>query len=199
MDIAVLPALLWGVVKIDFDLLHIVALAFALAFDAFGVAVAVGVQLGELDRWSVFRLSFHFGFAQFGMPIVGWLAGGEVVGLIGSLASWLAFVVLLAIGGRLIWEQIRPEKRKWKGDPTRGASLLILMFATSVDALAAGFTLALVGSQILMPTLVIGFVAAAMTIIGLIFGRTMGLKFNRIAGIIGGVILIGLAVKAILI
>ncbi|MDF1545260.1 MAG: manganese efflux pump MntP family protein [bacterium] len=184
--------------NIDLELINVIALAFALAFDAFGVAVAVGVQLGELDRWTVFRLSFHFGFAQFGMPIIGWLAGGEVVGLVGSLANWLAFIVLLAIGGRLIWEQIRPEERKWKGDPTRGASLLILMFATSVDALAAGFTLALVGSQILMPTLMIGVVAAAMTILGLIFGRTMGLKFGRIAGVIGGVILIGLAVKAVL-
>ena len=185
--------------KIDFDVLNIVALAFALAFDAFGVAIAVGVQLGKLDRWSIFRLSFHFGFAQFGMPIIGWLAGGEVVGLIGSLARWLAFAVLMAIGGRLIWEQIRPGQRKWKGDPTRGASLLILMFATSVDALAAGFTLALVGSQILMPTLVIGFVAAAMTIVGLIFGRTMGLQWSRAAGIIGGLILIGLAVRSILV
>jgi len=175
-----------------------VVLAFALAFDAFGVAIAVGIQLGEIDRWTVFRLSFHFGFAQFGMPIVGWLAGGEILYLVGPLAEWIVFLVLVFIGGRLIWEQMRPEERRWTGDPTRGVSLIILMFATSVDALAAGFTLALSGSDILKPTLVIGVVAAAMTILGLIFGRTLGLRFSRVAGVIGGLILIGLAVKTVI-
>lgn len=154
--------------------------------------------MGVLDRWTVFRLSFHFGFAQFGMPIVGWVAGGYVSGVIGSLGNMLAGLVLAVIGIRLIWEQFNPEKRKWKGDPTRGASLIILMFATSIDALAAGFTLALVGTQILLPTIIIGVVAAAMTILGLVFGRTLGLKFSRAAGVFGGLILVALAVKAVL-
>jgi len=177
------------------DLVNVTALAFALAFDAFGVAVAVGIQLGKLHRWTVFRLSFHFGFAQFGMPIIGYLAGASIFEALGSLANWMAAVVLLTIGSRLIWEQFSPEKRKWKGDPTRGASLLILMFATSIDALAAGFSLALVGTQILFPTLVIGMVAAAMTVAGLIFGQKLGIRFSRTAGIFGGLILIGLAIK----
>jgi putative Mn2+ efflux pump MntP len=162
------------------------------------VAIAVGIQLGVLDRWTIFRLSFHFGFAQFGMPIVGWFAGGYVSGVIGSLGTMLAGLVLAVIGIRLIWEQFNPEKRRWKGDPTRGASLIILMLATSIDALAAGFTLALVGTQILMPTIIIGVVAAAMTILGLVFGRTLGLIFSRTAGVFGGLILLALAVKAFL-
>ena len=107
-------------------------------------------------------------------------------------------MVLLGIGVRLIWEQFSPDQRQWKGDPTRGASLLILMFATSIDALAAGFTLALVGTSILYPTLIIGVVAAAMTILGLIFGHRLGLRFSRAAGVFGGLILIALAVKAVL-
>ncbi len=173
----------------------IVALAFALAFDAFAVAIAVGIRLGRLDRWTIFRLSFHFGFAQFGMPIIGWLAGGYLTGFIGSSARILAAVILAAIGGRLIWEQFKEEQRKWNGDPTRGASLLALMFATSVDALAAGFTLALVDIQILLPTITIGVVAASMTIAGLVFGKAVGLKFSKSAGVVGGLLLIGLAVK----
>ena len=180
------------------DIVHIVTLAFALAFDAFGVAIAVGIQLGVLDRWTVFRLSFHFGFAQFGMPIIGWLVGGYVSGKIGTLGNWLAGLVLLVIGVRLIWEQFNPEKRKWKGDPTRGLSLIVLMLATSIDALAAGFTLALIGTGILLPTVVIGIVAAVMTIVGLVFGRVLGLKSSRVAGVFGGIILIVLAVRAVL-
>jgi len=161
------------------------------------VAIAVGIKLGRLDRWVIFRLSWHFGFAQFGMPILGWMAGEYLSGVIGSYARIVAALVLVIIGGRLIWEQFDPNGRQWKGDPSRGASLLILMFATSVDALAAGFTLGLVGIQILYPTLIIGIVAATMTVFGLVFGKAVGLRFSRRAGVIGGLILIGLAVKTI--
>jgi len=168
-----------------------------LAFDAFAVAIAVGIKLGKLEKWAIFRLSFHFGFAQFGMPIIGWLIGGYFSTMVGSYTKLLASMILVVIGGRLIWEQFKPEEKKWQSDPTRGVSLLLLMFATSVDALAAGFTLGLVGTQILFPTVIIGVVAATMTILGLVFGRTLGLKFSRNAGIVGGLLLVGLAIKII--
>lgn len=176
-------------------LFSIIALAFALAIDAFAVAVAVGIRLEKLENWSVFRLSFHFGFAQFGMPLLGWRAGEAVYEYVGSAGSWVAAVVLTAIGVRLIWEQFGDEDRHWKGDPTRGASLLALMFATSVDALGAGLSLALTGTDILYPALVIGVVAAAMTVLGLVFGKAVGMKFSRAAGIFGGLVLIGLGIK----
>lgn len=178
--------------------MNIFALAFALAFDAFAVAIAIGIRFGKLEKWTIFRLSFHFGFAQFGMPIIGWMAGDYLVGSIGIYAKIIAAIILAVLGGRLIWEQFKSDESVWHGDPTRGASLLVLMFATSVDALAAGFTLALVGVEILYPTIIIGVVAALMTIIGLVFGRKLGLKFGKTAGIIGGLILIGLAVKTML-
>jgi manganese efflux pump family protein len=179
------------------DLVNVIALAFALAFDAFGVSVAVGITLGQIDRWTVFRLSWHFGFMQFGMPIVGWLAGSYLATWVGSFGSWLAAAVLFVIGARLIWEQREPEKRKWHGDPSRGASLIILMFATSIDALAAGLSLALVGVQILYPSIIIGIVAAVMSVVGLAFGHMLGLRFSRLAGVLGGLILIALAIKAL--
>ncbi len=180
------------------DILNILALAFALALDAFAVAAAAGIKLGTIDRWTVFRLSWHFGFAQFGMPIVGWMAGEYIFRLVGPFGNWLAGLVLLGTGVRLIWEQFNPDQRSWKGDPTRGASLLVLMFATSVDALAAGFSLALVGVNILQPALIIGLVASGMTIVGLVSGRTVGSRFGRLAGYVGGVVLIALAVRAVL-
>lgn len=176
-------------------MINVFILAFALAFDAFAVAVAVGIKLGKIEPWTVFRLSWHFGFAQFGMPIVGWLAGEYFSGVIGSYAKIMAGIILAGIGIRLIYEQFNEEEKRWQGDPTRGASLLVLMFATSIDALAAGFSLGLVGISILYPTLIIGVVAASMTILGLIFGRALGLKFSKSAAVIGGVILVGLAVK----
>jgi len=180
------------------SVLDITILAFALAFDAFAVAVAVGLSFGVLDRWSVFRLGFHFGFAQFGMPLIGWRAGSLVSGMVGSVGSCIAAAILLALGVRLIWEQMHPETRRWSGDPTRGFSLLVLMFATSVDALAAGVSLAFVGTAILYPAVVIGLVAASMTVLGLTLGRRFGARSGRAAGLVGGVVLILLAVKTAL-
>jgi len=178
--------------------LEVAILAFALGFDAFAVAATIGISFGLVDRWSVFRLSFHFGFAQFGMPLIGWRAGELISTFVGSLGDWLAGLILLVLGVRLMWEQVNPEERHWHGDPTRGISLLVLMFATSVDALAAGLSLALAGTDILYPALVIGVVAAAMTIVGLIFGRTLGAMSGRAAGVVGGVVLIALAIKTAL-
>ncbi|MCM2272936.1 MAG: manganese efflux pump MntP family protein, partial [candidate division Zixibacteria bacterium] len=122
----------------------------------------------------------------------------QIYKYVGSLGNWIAAVVLLVIGVRLIWEQSKPETRSWNGDPTRGASLLLLMFATSIDALAAGLSLALIGVEILQPSLIIGVVAAVITIVGLVSGRQVGAKFGKIAGLAGGLILIGLAIKAVL-
>lgn len=179
------------------ELSGVLGLAFALGFDAFAVGIAVGIKLGRLDRWTVFRLSFHFGFAQFGMPLIGFRAGEYLNLVIGPWGQWLAAIILFGIGTHIIWQQFFPDKIKFTGDPTRGASLLMLMFATSVDALAAGLSLALIGVDILKPAMTIGVVAAAMTIVGLVFGRLLGLRFSRVAGIIGGLLLIGLAVKTV--
>lgn len=132
------------------------------------------------------------------MPILGWLFGEYLSGVVGVYARWMAAAVLAVIGARLIYEQLKPDDQRWQGDPTRGLSLLILMFATSIDALAAGFTLGLVGIQILYPSVVIGIVAASMTVVGLIFGQALGIRFSRRAAIVGGLILIGLAVKTVI-
>ena len=73
-----------------------------------------------------------------------------------------------------------------------------MILRASVDALAAGLSLALVGTEILYPALIIGVVAVIMTVVGLVFGRGLGLKYSRTAGMLGGLILIALAVKTVL-
>ena len=79
------------------------------------------------------------------MPLVGFFAGEYLYNLIGHAGEWVAALILFGIGAHIIWQQFFPDKVQFKGDPTRGASLLALMFATSIDALAAGISLALQG------------------------------------------------------
>lgn len=188
------------------DLLPLVAIALGLAMDAFSVAVATGLTLRTVAPRQYFRLSFHFGFFQFLMPILGWLAGSTLVGLISSVDHWIALALLSYVGGKMLKESFDhgPDRgpdgadsvpEHLVKDPTRGASLVILSVATSIDALAVGLTLALLEVSILFPAVVIGVVAAALTFVGLRIGRYAGRWLGPWMERVGGVVLIGIGLK----
>jgi putative Mn2+ efflux pump MntP len=179
------------------NLLEIIALAVALGCDAFAVGLGVGA------RWhggrQMFRLSFHFGFFQFAMPILGWLVGREAMGLARQGAPWLAFFVLLFLGVKMIREGLSGKaENPAASDPTRGLSLVMLSVATSLDALGVGFGLGLVRTDIIFSAVVIGLIAAAMTLAAMQMGRRLSARFGRGMDMAGGVILVLLAVKIIL-
>jgi putative Mn2+ efflux pump MntP len=179
--------------------LSILVIAIGLGMDAFAVSIGAAVVLRKLTFGPVFRLSFHFGLFQFLMPIIGWMAGRTVADYIVDYDHWVAFALLAFIGGKMIWDAVKDddESRFIRKDPTRGVSLLVLSVATSIDALAVGLSLAFLNIKILYPSVVIGFVAALMTIVGMMFGEALGKLLDRKAGILGGIILIGIGVKVL--
>ena len=140
------------------DFLALLGIALGLAMDAFAVAVAAGLALGEVSARQTFRLAWHFGFFQFMMPVVGWLAGLTVERWIAAGGHWVAAGLLGLIGGRMIYEALRGERDGARGDPTKGLSLVVLSVATSVDALAVGLSLGVLGIGIWHPAVVIGAV-----------------------------------------
>lgn len=167
--------------------------------DAFAVAVVAGLTLESLTRRHVFRLSFHFGLFQGLMPTIGWVAGVAVHRYLAAFDHWVAFGLLAFVGGRMIYSAAfgGGQDAKPSADPTRGWSLVILSVATSIDALAVGLSLALLGSTILVPVLVIGVVAAGFTIAGMYLGRRIGSAWGRKVEILGGIILIGIGIKIV--
>ncbi|MDH7514660.1 MAG: manganese efflux pump MntP family protein [Bacteroidota bacterium] len=180
------------------DFLTILLTAFALAMDAFAVALSAGAVLVRASARQTFRLSFHFGFFQFFMPIVGWAAGKEAVQFISSYDHWVAFAMLAVVGGKMVYESFERERPKAKGDMTRGTSLLILSLATSIDSLAVGLSFGLLRIPIILPSMLIGIVTAGMTFAGMRLGE----RFSRILGkrveLAGGIILIGIGVRILL-
>jgi putative Mn2+ efflux pump MntP len=179
--------------------LSLLALAVALAMDAFAVAIVTGLTLESMTRRHVFRLAFHFGLFQALMPVLGWLAGVAVRDYIAAFDHWVAFGLLAFVGGKMIWEARRgPEDARPAGDPTSGWALLLLSVATSIDALAVGLSLAMVGSTIIMPAMVIGVVAAAFTAVGMALGRRIGSFWGKRVEVLGGLILIGIGVKIVI-
>ena len=177
------------------DLLVILGIAVGLAMDALAVALATGLTLGRVSGRQTFRLAFHFGLFQFLMPIVGWAAGRSVADIIGGLDHWLAFVLLAWIGGKMVWEGLKNEHRDGRGDPTRGRTMVMLSIATSIDALAVGLSLGVLGVSIWFPSVVIGLVCAALTTVGLHVGRLLGARVGTRMEVVGGLVLVGIGAK----
>jgi putative Mn2+ efflux pump MntP len=186
------------VIEFVMSLLTILALALGLALDAFSVAIAVGIKLPRLSFRPIFRLSWHFGLFQFLMPILGWLAGVTVQKWVAAFDHWIAFGLLTFIGGKMIYESFGAKGENKTADPTRGWSLVILSVATSIDALAVGLSMAVVGVAVWFPSVIIGIVAGLMTILGMNLGRKLGIKFGHRMEFVGGVILIAIGIKILL-
>ncbi|NTV13047.1 MAG: manganese efflux pump [Desulfobulbaceae bacterium] len=178
--------------------LALLLIALALAVDAFAVALATGACLPKVDARQTFRLTWHFGLFQAGMNIIGWAVGLTFRTLIESFDHWLAFALLLAVGGHMIYAALSDHPDQCgPTDPTRGWSLLMLSVATSIDALAVGLSFALLKVAIWVPALIIGLVAALLTGIGLHLGRLLksAARLGTTIEVGGGLILIAIGLN----
>jgi putative Mn2+ efflux pump MntP len=180
------------------DFVLILLIAVGMAMDAFAVSLGIGTtRQASLPR-PIFRLSFHFGLFQFSMPILGWLAGRTIASLIAHFDHWIALGLLAFVGGRMIRSGLDPEAAAYPNDPSRGYTLMILCVATSIDALAIGLSLAMLGVLILYPSIVIGVVTASLSFIGLLIGHKLGAAFGKRMEVLGGLILIGIGLRVLI-
>jgi manganese efflux pump family protein len=180
------------------SLVELFVVALSLALDAFAVAVAAGLALPEVGTRRTVRLAFHFGLFQALMTLAGAGLGFTVAPLIERWDHWIAFGLLAAVGGHMGWSGLSAGKKDAPTvDPSKGRWLVIFSVATSIDALAVGIGLALIGVSIWRASLIIGVVAAALTVVGLHLGRSVGKRANlqRWAELSGGVVLLAIGVK----
>lgn len=163
--------------------------------DALAVAIASSIILkGPTWRSSV-RLSFHFGLFQALMPILGWALGSSIQEYIQQWDHWVAFGLLTIIGGKALIGAFSKEEDQSPADPTKGASLVVLSVATSIDALAVGLSFAMLNLTIWFPVVIIGLVAGAMTLIGMRVGSRLGALFGKRMEAVGGLVLLGIGLK----
>jgi putative Mn2+ efflux pump MntP len=177
--------------------LPILLLALSMSADAFAAACGKGAALEKPQLREALRTGLIFGVIEAITPVIGWAFGRAVGGYIAAFDHWVAFALLLAIGGKMIWDALRrhPEDDK----PQSHSFLVLAMTAlgTSMDALAVGVTLALVGANILVNALAIGAATFTMTTIGVMTGRFLGDRFGRYAEAAGGVVLIAIGVRTL--
>jgi putative Mn2+ efflux pump MntP len=174
-------------------------IAIGLAMDCFAVSLGVGTAGTATGPRPIFRLFFHFGLFQGGMTLLGWLAGKTVIPYVASVDHWVAFVLLAFVGLRML----RGGLQKAGGepaipDPSRGLTLVMLSVATSIDALAVGLSLALLSVNVFWSALLIGGVSAVLSLVGLLIGNQLGLRFGKAMEILGGIILIGIGLRVLI-
>jgi len=178
----------------------ILGIGVALAMDCFAITLGLACGARGLTMKQAVRMAGYFGGFQFVMPVLGWIAGDRLLGIIEHFDHWVAFGLLAVIGGRMIYESfgMSEEEKACRPDQTRGQRLLILALATSIDALAVGLSLGVVRTSILYPAAIIGVTSFIMTVVGAKLGPIVGRIVGKRAELIGGLILIGIGAKVLI-
>lgn len=163
-----------------------------LAMDAVAVSMVSGLAKPKLATGDAFRLALTFGFFQALMPLLGYGIGALAHEWVARIGHWIAFVLLAGIGAKMAWEGLRFQSEEVRGDPFTFRTLLVKGVATSIDALAVGVTIAVMGMPVWISAGTIGLITFALCLPAVWLGAKIGSRWAASAEIIGGVLLIGI-------
>lgn len=183
--------------KLNMGIVEITLLGIGLAMDAFAVSICKGLSMKKMNWKNAIIIALYFGIFQELMPVIGYFLGTTFEGLVTKFDHWLAFALLLAIGGSMIKEAFSKEEEN-KNDKVDFKTMSVLALATSIDALAVGITFAFFEVNVLLAVTIIGLITFIISIIGVKIGNRFGDKYQSKAELMGGIILILLGIKILL-
>ena len=169
-----------------------------LSMDAFAVAVCKGLAMRKINYRHMLIVALMFGGFQALMPLVGWTLGRQFERYITAVDHWIAFGLLVAIGGNMIWSVRKESDQTEFTDTLNLKQLLLMAVATSIDALAVGITFAFLNVDIFLAIGVIGATTFCLSIVGVFVGNRFGNKYQNRATVAGGVVLILLGIRILL-
>ncbi len=170
-------------------------LAAGLSMDAFAVSVCKGLAMGKIKVRHMLTVGVWFGGFQALMPLLGYLLGSTLSGVVAEFDHWIACALLSIIGGNMIREALDREEEAPQDPSVTPGSMLMPAVATSIDALAVGVTFAFLDVPVGLAVGVIGVVAFAFSAAGVKLGSVFGAKYKSGAEIAGGIVLILLGIK----
>ncbi len=179
-------------------LITIILIAISLSFDSFAVSLSCGIAKHKMQLVQILKIALVLSLFQGLMPLVGWLAGEQLLPYIEEFDHWVALLLLSLIGGKMIIESFKSEDVKKKINPEKFSVILLLGLSTSIDALAVGFSLSLFCLHILLALAIITVVTFLAVLLGIFIGKKSKTNKSRRAEIIGGIILIAIGVKIVL-
>ena len=182
--------------------IELLLLSLSLAMDCFAISCVIGMLQPSLKRTYVMRFALAFGIFQGGMPLIGWLFGESLLGPLGKAAPFIAFGILAFIGGKMLIESFKKEESEQSEhlDITKWKNVILLAVATSIDALAVGFSFAMIHEEhVTRAFLTIGITSFVVSFLAYTFVRKLtNPRIGQYAEIVGGVVLILIGVKILL-
>jgi len=180
-----------------------ILLGVGLAMDAFSVSLANGLNEPTMSKPRMCGIAGVYSFFQFAMPMIGWICVHTIVQYFTKFQGvipYIALILLLYIGGKMLIEAII-EIKKGKDEESEPKKLtfkilIVQGIATAIDALSVGFTIEQYGAlQAFVASAIIAIVTWGICLGGLKIGKAVGTKLSSKAGILGGVILIGIGIE----
>ena len=179
--------------------IELLLIGVGLSMDAFAESICKGHAMRRVNKKQAFVIGLFFGGFQALMPFIGWALGTQFESYITSIDHWIAFVLLVFIGGKMIAEAVRPEDENVEIDkldpPLDLKEMLVLAVATSIDALAVGITFAFLNYPIGEAVTIIGLTTFCISIGGVYVGNFFGNRYKKKAELAGGIILVLIGVK----
>lgn len=176
---------------------ELLILAIGLSMDAFAVSICKGLAISKIKLKDMMTAGLWFGGFQALMPIIGYFLGTSFSGYIKAVDHWVAFALLIVIGANMVKEALSDEEEK--ADASMNCKAMFpLAVATSIDALAVGVTLAFLEVNIVPSACSIGVTTFIISAAGIKIGNIFGAKYKTKAEVVGGVLLILLAIKILL-
>ena len=175
----------------------ILLLGIGLSMDAFAVSICKGLAMKKMNWKNAIIIALYFGMFQAVMPIIGYFLGTTFESLVTTFDHWIAFILLLLIGGSMIKESFDKEDEK-KNDKIDFKTMTVLALATSIDALAIGITFAFLDVNVTLAVSIIGIITFIISVCGVKIGNKFGDKYQNKAELMGGIILVLLGIKILL-
>lgn len=179
------------------SLVELFILAVGLSMDTFAVSICKGLAMEKITLKKAGIVGLWFGSFQALMPVIGYILGTQFSEYVTQFAPWIAFVLLLIIGGNMIKESFSHEEEKEDASLAVGI-MFVLAIATAIDALAVGVTFSLMEVNIVEAVSFIGVTTFVISAVGVKIGAIFGSKYKNKAEFAGGMILILIGLKILL-
>ena len=183
----------------EMSFIELLLIAVGLSMDAFSVSICKGLTTKKFSWRMALICGLWFGGFQVLMPIVGYFLGAQFQEMIEAYDHWIAFGLLFLIGANMIREAIWGEKEEGENNGSLDfKTMFFLAIATSIDALAVGVSFACIQVKLWSSVIIIGLTTFVFSVLGVKIGNVFGSKYEKSAGIIGGIILILIGLKILL-
>ena len=184
---------------ITMTFIELLLIAVGLSMDAFSVSICKGLTTKKFSWRMALICGLWFGFFQALMPTIGYFLGAQFQEMIEAYDHWIAFGLLFLIGANMIREAIWGKKEEGSNNGALDfKTMFLLAIATSIDALAVGVSFACIQVKLWSSVVVIGLTTFVFSVLGVKIGNVFGSKYEKSAGIIGGIILILIGLKILL-